>query len=378
MSLLKSWQLRVRLTRLFEHAMKNWAWVLLIVGALFIRILATQKDWVEKYYTHGTYPVISLIQRYLFGWLPLSVGDWIYGALSVIILLKTAWFFRDLVLKKINRSYLVSGLQQLIFFFLFVYVFFNLGWGLNYNRQGIAKKLSLQTDSFSVNQLDTLTRVLLQRANHCRSQEQQGIRQQLKRKKNLFHQAQLSFDSAATQFSFLTMQAPSIKPSLYSYMGNYLGFQGYYNPFTGEGQVNTTIPIFVQPFVTTHEMAHQIGFAKESEANFVGYLVCKKSPNLFFRYSAYLDMYLYANGLLYQLDSSRAIQIASGISPLVAKDIRALKQFYQRYKSPLEDWIMVGYDYFLQANQQPQGKRSYGQVTGWLLAWVRKEGWDSL
>ena len=378
MSLLKSWQLRVRLTRLFEHAMKNWAWVLLIVGALFIRILATQKDWVEKYYTHGTYPVISLIQRYLFGWLPLSVGDWIYGALSVIILLKTAWFFRDLVLKKINRSYLVSGLQQLIFFFLFVYVFFNLGWGLNYNRQGIAKKLSLQTDSFSVNQLDTLAHVLQQRANYYRSQEQQGIRQQLKRKKNLFHQAQLSFDSAATQFSFLTMQAPSIKPSLYSYMGNYLGFQGYYNPFTGEGQVNTTIPIFVQPFVTTHEMAHQIGFAKESEANFVGYLVCKKSPNLFFRYSAYLDMYLYANGLLYQLDSSRAIQIASGISPLVAKDIRALKQFYQRYKSPLEDWIMVGYDYFLQANQQPQGKRSYGQVTGWLLAWVRKEGWDAL
>ncbi|NBY24934.1 MAG: DUF3810 family protein [Chitinophagaceae bacterium] len=101
MSLLKSWQLRVRLTRLFEHAMKNWAWVLLIVGALFIRILATQKDWVEKYYTHGIYPVISLIQRYLFGWLPLSVGDWIYGALSVIILLKTAWFFRDLVLKKL-------------------------------------------------------------------------------------------------------------------------------------------------------------------------------------------------------------------------------------------------------------------------------------
>ena len=125
-------------------------------------------------------------------------------------------------------------------------------------------------------------------------------------------------------------------------------------------------------------MAHQIGFAKESEANFVGYLVCRKSPNLFFRYSAYLDMYLYAHGLLYQLDSTRATSINSSLSKLVAKDILALKQFYQRYKNPLEDWIMVGYDYFLQANQQPQGKYSYGQVTGWLLAWVRKEGWDAL
>ena len=119
MSLLKSWQLRARLTHLFERAMKNWAWILLIVGALFVRVLATQKDWVENNYTHGIYPLISRIQRYLFGWLPLSIGDWIYGALSVIILLKTAWFFRDLVLKKINRATLVSGLQQLIFFFLF-------------------------------------------------------------------------------------------------------------------------------------------------------------------------------------------------------------------------------------------------------------------
>ena len=127
MSLLKSWQLRARLTHLFERAMKNWAWILLIVGALFVRVLATQKDWVENNYTHGIYPLISRIQRYLFGWLPLSIGDWIYGALSVIILLKTAWFFRDLVLKKINRATLVSGLQQLIFFFLFVYVFFCIG-----------------------------------------------------------------------------------------------------------------------------------------------------------------------------------------------------------------------------------------------------------
>jgi hypothetical protein len=29
---------------------------------------------------------------------------------------------------------------------------------------------------------------------------------------------------------------PSVKPSIFSYLGNYLGFTGYYNPFSGEAQ----------------------------------------------------------------------------------------------------------------------------------------------
>ena len=378
MSFLKTLHLRERLARLFSQAMKNWAWILLVLAAILIRLVATQPGWVENYYSSVFYPFFSKVQRTLLGWLPVSVGDWFYGVLLLIIFLKTGWLIRDLLKKKVNRTYLASGLQQLIFFFLFVYVFFNLGWGLNYNRQGIAKQLALKPDSVSVDQIDTLAQFLLKRANEYRALEPAGIRNPLKRKKNLFQEAHQSYDEAALHYTFLQLATPSIKPSLYSYLGNYLGFQGYYNPFTGEGQVNTTIPVFLQPFVTTHEMAHQVGYAKESEANFVGYLVCKNSPNVFFRYSAYLDMFLYAQGMLYQLDSTRAIQLRTSISPFVKKDIQELKRFYQRYQSPIEEWIMVGYDYFLQANQQPQGKRSYGQVTGWLLAWVKKEGWEAL
>ena len=34
----------------------------------------------------------------------------------------------------------------------------------------------------------------------------------------------------------------SVKPSLFSYPGLYIGFAGYYNPFTGEAQVNMLDP----------------------------------------------------------------------------------------------------------------------------------------
>ena len=62
----------------------------------------------------------------------------------------------------------------------------------------------------------------------------------------------------------------------------------------------------------------------------------------------------------------------------VQADIQELKSFYQQYQTPLEELVMQGYDFFLQANEQPQGKQSYSQVLRWLMAWVRKEGWEAL
>ncbi|MFN5344090.1 MAG: DUF3810 family protein, partial [Bacteroidota bacterium] len=82
--------------------------------------------------------------------------------------------------------------------------------------------------------------------------------------------------------------------------------------------------------------------------------------------------------ILYQVDSARANQIRMERNKQVQADIQELKFFYQQYQTPLEELVMQGYDYFLQANEQPQGKQSYSQVLRWLMAWVRKEGWEAL
>ena len=53
-----------------------------------------------------------------------------------------------------------------------------------------------------------------------------------------------------------------------------MGFAGYLNPFSGEAQVNDNTPLLGTAFTTCHEMAHQLGYAPEKEANFIGYLAC--------------------------------------------------------------------------------------------------------
>jgi hypothetical protein len=267
---------------------------------------------------------------------------------------------------------------KLLFLFLIIYVLFNLLWGLNYNRLGIGSQLELTPSNVSKEDIDTLTVRLLAKANECAILVDTTTRQDFCKKEKLFKAAQLEVQNASSKYPFLDAKLGAVKPSVYSYAGNYLGFQGYYNPFTGEGQVNTTIPVFLRPFVTTHEIAHQLGYAKESEANFVGFLVCREASEPLFRYSAYLDMYMYAHAILFQMDSARAHEVKLQRNSQVQSDIQALKVFYQQYQTPLEELVMQGYDYFLQANEQPQGKQSYSQVLRWLMAWVRKNGWEAL
>ena len=114
------------------------------------------------------------------------------------------------------------------------------------------------------------------------------------------------------------------------HIGNYSGFLGYYNPFTGEAQVNTKVPVFTIPFTTCHEIGHQLGFASESEASFVGYLVIKSNNSPVFNYSAYFELFGFANGELYSRDSVAAKQNIKLLDTLVRKDYAALQKIFKR------------------------------------------------
>lgn len=366
------------LSRLFARLMKFRSWVLIIILTILIKWMSWYPDWVERNYSLGIYPVIARVQRFLFGWIPFSIGDIFYAFLVLVIIIKTFQLIKIVVKRRLTRQYFIAGLQQIIFFFLFVYVFFNLLWGLNYNRKGIASQLGLEVKQYTLADLDTLTNVIQSRVNQYAAFVTEAQRDSFNKKKILFASAIEAYKHVAMQYPFLTYTPHSIKPSLYSYLGNYLGFQGYYDPFSGEGQVNTTIPRYLEPFVTTHEMAHQLGYGKENEANFVGFLACRSYPSNVFRYSLYFDMYNYAVGEVYRRDTVLAKNFQEKLHPQVLKDIKEFRDFYRKYKNPIEPIIMWGYGNFLKANNQPAGKRSYNEVVAWLIAYYKKFGVEAL
>lgn len=366
------------LSRLFGRLMKSWSWVVLIVLTILIKWASLYPEWIENNYTYGLYPVISTVQRYIFGWLPFSVGDLFYAFLLLVIIYRTVQFFKLLFKKRLTRHYFIGALQQAIFFFLFVYAFFNLLWGLNYNRQGISYQLGIEVKQYSLADLDTLTGTLQNRLNEYAAQVTKAQRDLFNKKKALFMEGTDAYRAASKQYPFLGYSPASVKPSLFSYAGNVLGFQGYYNPFSGEAQVNTTIPRFLEPFVTTHEIAHQLGYGKENEANFVAFLACRNYPSPVLKYSMYFDLYNYAIGEVFRRDTVMGKAFQQNIHPQVKIDLLELRSFFKKYKNPIEPVVTWFYGHYLKANNQPGGKQTYNEVVAWLIAYYKKFGVSAL
>lgn len=362
----------------FQKVMKAWSWVSLISLAVLIKVISFFPDIVERYYTYGVYPVISKVQRIVFGWLPISIGDLLYASIVLIILVKGFQLGMAIFQKKISRQFLLAAFKQFVFILMFVYVFFYALWGLNYNRLGISSQLQLQVSQYTVQDLDTLTGILQQRLNVYARQVDSVRRASLHNKRKLFNKSFDAYNEIDKQYPFLNYSHVSIKPSLYTYLGQFFGFTGYYNPFSGEAQVRTNVPVFIQPYIATHEIAHQLGYAKENEANFVAFLVCRSYNDPDFKYSLYYDLYNYSVSELFRYNVQLGKQYQQKLDTQVKKDARELWKFYSRTRNFVEPFISKMYDEYLRMNNQPKGKRTYNEVVAWLIAYYKKFGKEAL
>lgn len=353
------------------------AWICLVVLATGIKTLSFFPPVVETVYSTGLYPLIARCQRLLFGWIPFSIGDIFYMLLICGLLYGLVLLVRRTLRRQFSRTWLLSRLGRLLFVVLLVYVLFNGLWGLNYDRLGVADQLRLDVEPYSTNDLNWLVGRIAQRLNELDSPAR-ADRGRLEHSRAVFDGAVGSYAYLVARDPRFVYHNPSIKPSLFGWLDNYMGFGGYYNPFTGEAQVNTDVPVFTQPFTTCHEMGHQLGYAKENEANFVGYLSARSSMDPAFRYSVYFDLYLYAAGELYLRDSNLVKPIREGLHHDIRQDYRDLQQFNRKFVNPFEPVIRKMYGSYLRANRQPQGMKTYDEVTAWLIAYGRKYGWERI
>ena len=139
--------------------------VIWVLVALAIHLFSINERWVEQYYSNGIYPFISFFLRGLLGWLPFSLGDILYGAVVIWLLVKAAKSLRLIFKKQFFRREFLPSVQRTLVRLLIIYVCFNILWGINYNRKGIAWQLGLSTEEYSVSELKSLSAALLQKVN---------------------------------------------------------------------------------------------------------------------------------------------------------------------------------------------------------------------
>ena len=348
----------------------RWFSVALLIGCIVIYVYSLDSFRVENGYSVTLFPIISSFLRLIFGKISFSIGDFLYFWFAIYIILKIFKTAKSLRKGLPSKKVFLFKLEKGFKFLAIIYIVFNLFWGINYNRIGVSYQLGLDLKPVSKEQLINLNSILVNKVNNSRDNLIRGFNSN----KELFKQVDEAYKLASTKYSFLKYKNPSLKSSMWGWLGNYTGFTGYYNPFTGEAQVNTNVPKFLQPYIACHEVAHQLGYAKEMEANFVGFLAAESSKSQDFHYSVYLDLFTYANRSLYYIDTSAAEIYRNKLSTPVKDDIQKWREFNLSHKNPIEPIIRWAYGKFLKSNNQPEGIYSYDQVITFIVAYYMKYG----
>ncbi len=333
-----------------------------------VAILSNYPKIVDTYYVDGIYPLIANSLRFLFGWIPFSIGDILY---AIIIFLILRWLRQMIINKTRNRWSLIF--QFFAGFSLFYFCFY-LFWGLNYSRSPLTKTLGLEQESFDIHQLEAITDKILFKTK--RLQRQLSTHDTLAvvvpySKKEIIELTKNGYQELSTRLPDFSYKNPSIKKSLFSLPLTYMGFSGYMNPLTGEAQVDHLIPKINLPFTCSHEVAHQLGIASESEANFVGFLSSAHHKDPYFQYAAYLLVLRYALFDIRRYDDELFTSYLEKIPKGILKNIRESDEFWRRYENPVEPLFKSFYDNYLKYNQQKDGLESYNQIMGLVISYDR-------
>lgn len=341
--------------------------VLLLIQIITLKLISFFPELVEHAYSNGLYLRISKFSRIALGSIPVSIGDLIY---FMVIFFVVKWFWQH---KKSWKNQWKTNFLRILSFLSVFYFLFHLLWAMNYHRVPLFEKMNIERD-YSDADLLLFTQKLIAKTN--------AIHQQIEKNDSLkiifpYTQEQVfkmnltGYQSLSKQYPFFKYENPSVKKSLISLPLTYMGFGGYLNPFTNEAQVNYMGPMYSFPMTTAHEMAHQLGFASESEANFIGFLASIKNEDLYFQYSGYSQALRYCLRNWQFRDKKVLEQLLKKIRPGILANYKESKDFWKQYETFIETGFKVFYDNFLKFNQQKDGLESYSKFVNLMVNYYK-------
>ena len=334
---------------------------------LIVKWLGSYPSFIELVYSNGVYKFISKGFRLAFGWIPFSVGDIFYTIASILIIR-----FFILEGKSIIKQPKIFFIK--IFTFIsFLYFMFHLLWGMNYYRLPMHEKLNLP-DNYTTQELVEFTERLVVKTNEIQFQITKSDTVSVAlpySKSEIYKMTSSGFENLSKQNPAFSYTPKSLKTSIYSLVLTYMGFSGYLNPFTNEGQVNGLKVDYKFPFVSCHEISHQIGYSAENEANFLGFLGAVNNDDIYFKYAAYAYVLRYCLSETYRQNEKEYERINAKVNLGVIKNYIESSKFWEKYNNPLEPAFKDSFNAFLKANNQKDGIRSYSYVVTLLVNYYK-------
>lgn len=357
------------------------AYILFIVSIIIKFISSKYSYIVEKYYSKN---IDVYIVKFLskinstFGFSYFEILIYIFVILIVLSIIYIIYrAFK-------GRKYLLSSLKNILLnylaFICLIYFLFIMLWGINYNRielsQSIKNEYEVTTNKdvsnieFDEDDLADLYKYLIQKCNENRKivntsnseleNDNKSIKEMISKLENAYDNVELLNLNKLGSYS-------KAKVILNSKLLSYTSITGIYSPFTGEANININQPTTSIPFTILHEMAHQRGYANESEANFLAYISCINNEDSYVNYSGYFMALKYTASALSKVDYERFKDMTQEIDKDVLKDLNDYSSFWEKYEGKANKVSENMNNVYLKSNRVKEGTQSYGKVVDLLL-----------
>lgn len=341
---------------------------LLIAAAIFQRLSALVPWLTERLYSRALYPRLLTILTWVSRAFGFSVGEVLTWLALTAACTCAVIFCVRFARRRGGRGLLVVTWLRYVAWVAAVLLWsFLFAFGLNYQRPLLFDLIGYEQRRADASELEALGRMLVEGVNRSYAEAHTEGRPSPGREE-IVSLLKESYDTAPDLGLLPRGELAPPKPVFASEVMTRLGISGIYSPYTGEPNYNADIPDFQQPFTMAHEMAHQRGVARESEANFVAYVVCVNSRDPFVRYSGY------RNGLgvlseLYRVEPEQARELAKQLGPGFRDDSRRAALFWAKAAGAAGALSQRLNDLYLRANRIKAGVADYSNSTTLIIAY---------
>jgi hypothetical protein len=320
---------------------------LLALLTFIFSMLPLPPDLVERGFSDAVFPLISAAFAPFADALPVA---WLDVLTFLIVLHVIVSIYR----RRWPRLVELAAAGYLVFFW---------SWGLNYHRQPLTRKLTLNPDLNSATAMESFVRQAAGRLNglypivHPYPSAALEIGDQ-----EVGRVARVVQVLDGTRWTSPRRVKTSI---LVQPWFRAAGIDGMFNPVVHEPVVNSNILDVERPFVIAHELAHVRGYPDEGEANFVALMATLMSDDARLQYSGWLHLWLYL-----RTRNADAL-LTEGPKQDIAHIFERMQRDEIRWLSNLQAAVL---DWYLKANSVAEGVRSYSKIV--LLAAGTQDSWN--
>ena len=328
---------------------------LFILQVVIWKVVSNSNYLRESWYTYFIKNYNLLINS-ITSKINFPLGELLYLVIVITIIVYIIYLIRNI---RVNKQFKVLLISVNI-----VYFIYQSCWGISY----LIPKFKIENTKLKLeeNDLKDMYYMYLNEAKLLRNDisvsEKNVLQFNLDRELILKEYKNVNSILANNKWinNYIEIKNPTYKYSKCSDLLIKLGILGYYNPFSVESNVNRYNTDLKQIPTIYHELAHQMGFSSENEANFISFIISYNSEIPEIRYAALYKIIFTLLKNISKFDESFSKNEIKNLPELIKRDYESEVIYYQKFDSKLNDVFSFLNNQFLKFNNQ-EGIISYSK-----------------